>query len=73
MAALQEKAERQALQVSRRLELEEWLGQQPMMFTEYDDGGICTLLFDKTGWEIILKCLRRLEIKGLVWAHFVVK
>ena len=37
MAALQEKAERQALQASRRRELEEWLGQQPMMFTEYDD------------------------------------
>lgn len=38
MAALQEKAEQQALQVSRRRELEAWLGQQPMMFTEYDDG-----------------------------------
>ena len=37
MAALQEKAERQALQASRRRELEDWLGQQPMMFTEYDD------------------------------------
>ena len=37
MAALQEKAERQDLQASRRRELEEWLGQQPMMFTEYDD------------------------------------
>ena len=35
---LQEKAERQALQASRRQELEEWLGQQPMAFTEYDDG-----------------------------------
>lgn len=38
MTALQEKAERQALQASRRRELEEWLGQQPIMFTEYDDG-----------------------------------
>ena len=38
MVALQEKAERQALQASRRQELEEWLEQQPMMFTEYDDG-----------------------------------
>ena len=38
MAALQEKAERQALQASRRRELEEWLEQQPMAFTEYDDG-----------------------------------
>ena len=37
MAALQEKAERQSLQASRRQEMEEWLGQQPMMFTEYDD------------------------------------
>ena len=37
MAVLQEKAERQALQASRGRELEEWLGQQPMMFTEYDD------------------------------------
>ena len=38
MAAIQEKAERQALQASRRRELEEWLEQKPMMFTEYDDG-----------------------------------
>ena len=38
MAALQEKAERQTLQAARRRELEEWLGQQPMMFIEYDDG-----------------------------------
>ena len=38
MAALQEKAERQALQASRPRELEEWLEQQPMAFTEYDDG-----------------------------------
>ena len=38
MAALQKKAERQTLQASRRRELEEWLGRQPMMFTEYDDG-----------------------------------
>ena len=37
MAALQEKVERQALQASRRQEMEEWLGQQPMTFTEYDD------------------------------------
>ena len=38
IAVLQEKTERQAIQASRRRELEEWLGQQPMMFTEYDDG-----------------------------------
>ena len=38
MAALQEKAERQALQASIWQELEEWLGRQPMIFTEYDDG-----------------------------------
>ena len=38
MATSQEKAERQALQAYRRRELEEWLGRQPMMFTEYDDG-----------------------------------
>ena len=38
MAALQKRAERQAIQASRRRELEEWLGRQPMMFTEYDDG-----------------------------------
>ena len=36
--ALQEEAERQALQASRRQELEEWLGQQPMVLDEYDDG-----------------------------------
>ena len=36
--AFQEEAERQALQASRRQELEEWLGQQPMVLTEYDDG-----------------------------------
>ena len=38
IAVLQEKTERQAIQASRRRELEEWLGWQPMMFTEYDDG-----------------------------------
>lgn len=38
IGALQEKAERQTLQASRRQELEEWLGRQPMVFTEYDDG-----------------------------------
>ena len=38
MAALQEKAERQALQASRRRELEEWQAHQPMAFTEYNDG-----------------------------------
>ena len=37
MAVLQEKSERQALQASRRQELEEWLERQPMAFTEYDD------------------------------------
>lgn len=37
MATLQEKAEQQTLQASRRRELEEWVGQQPMMFTKYDD------------------------------------
>ena len=30
-------AELQALQASRQRELEEWLGQQPMMFIKYDD------------------------------------
>ena len=35
--ALQQEAERQALQASRRREMEEWLDQQPMVFTEYDD------------------------------------
>ena len=35
--ALQQQAERQALQASRRQELEEWLGQQPMVLDEYDD------------------------------------
>ena len=38
ISALQDKAERQALQASRRQELEEWLGQQPMILKEYDDG-----------------------------------
>lgn len=31
-------AEQHANQVSRRRKLEEWLGQQTMMFTGYDDG-----------------------------------
>lgn len=35
--ALQKEAERQALQASRRQEMEEWLERQPMVFTEYDD------------------------------------
>ena len=35
---LQQEAERQALQASRRKELEEWLAQQPTVLTEYDDG-----------------------------------
>ena len=38
ISTLQKKAEQQALQASRRQELEEWLGRQPMVFTEYDDG-----------------------------------
>ena len=37
MATLQEKVEQQTLQASRQRELEEWLGRQPMAFTEYDD------------------------------------
>ena len=37
LGALQQQAERQALQASRRQELEEWLGQQPMVLDEYDD------------------------------------
>lgn len=37
MAVLQEKAERQDLQASRRRELDGWLAHQPMAFTEYDD------------------------------------
>ena len=36
--ALQEEAERQALQTSRQQKLEEWLGQQPMLLTKYNDG-----------------------------------
>ena len=38
MEAFQKKTERQALQASKRRELEEQLGQQTMMFMEYDDG-----------------------------------
>ncbi len=38
IGALQQEAERQTLQASRRKELEEWLAQQPMVLTEYDDG-----------------------------------
>ena len=38
IGALQQETERQALQASRRKELEEWLAQQPMALTEYDDG-----------------------------------
>ena len=37
ISVLQEKADQQALQASRRQELEEWLGQQPMILKEYDD------------------------------------
>ena len=37
IGALQKQAERQALQASRRQELEEWLGQQPMVLDGYDD------------------------------------
>ena len=38
LAALQKEAERQALQASRRQEMEAWLAQQPDILTEYDDG-----------------------------------
>lgn len=38
IGVLQQETERQALQVSRQKELEEWLAQQPMVLTEYDDG-----------------------------------
>ena len=35
--AFQQNEEQQATQASRRQEMEEWLNQQPMCFTEYDD------------------------------------
>ena len=38
LAALQKEAERQALQASRRQEMEAWLARQPDVLTEYDDG-----------------------------------
>ena len=38
LGTLQQEAERQALQASRRQELAEWLAQQPAVLTEYDDG-----------------------------------
>lgn len=37
IAACQQNEERQTAQTSRRQEMEEWLEQQPMCFTEYDD------------------------------------
>ena len=37
IGTLQQEAERQTLQASRRKELKEWLAQQPMVLTEYDD------------------------------------
>ena len=37
IAACQQDEERQAAQASRQREMEEWLEQQPMCFTEYDD------------------------------------
>ena len=37
IAAHQQDEEQQAIQASRRREMEEWLDQQPMCFTEYDD------------------------------------
>ncbi|MCX4371647.1 MAG: recombinase family protein [Dysosmobacter sp.] len=38
LAALQKETERQALQASRRQEMEAWLTRQPDILTEYDDG-----------------------------------
>ena len=37
IAAYQQNEEQQAAQASRQREMEEWLEQQPMCFTEYDD------------------------------------
>ena len=37
IAAHQQDEEQQAIQVSKRREMEEWLDQQPMCLTEYDD------------------------------------
>lgn len=37
IAAYQQNEEQQAAQASRQREMEEWLDQQPMCFTEYDD------------------------------------
>ena len=37
IAAYQQDEKQQAAQASRRQEMEEWLDQQPMCFTEYDD------------------------------------
>lgn len=37
IAAHQQDEEQQAIQASRRREMEEWLDQQPMCLTEYDD------------------------------------
>ena len=38
IGTLQQEAERQILQASRLKELEEWLSQQPMVLSEYDEG-----------------------------------
>ena len=37
IAAYQQNEEQQAAQASRQREMEEWLDQQPLCFTEYDD------------------------------------
>lgn len=37
MASCQQDEEQQAIQASRRREMEEWLDQNPMCLTEYDD------------------------------------
>ena len=37
IAAHQQDEEQQAIRASRRRKMEEWLDQQPMCFTEYDD------------------------------------
>ena len=50
MAALQEKAERQALQASRRQEMEEWLEQQPMVLdAQFEKNRRCNVAYDKPG------------------------
>ena len=57
-------AEQHANQVSRRRKLEEWLGQQTMMFTGYDDG-ITRRLVERIMMVDVKSIWRRLRDTGM--------